>query len=275
MIFTKQDVKLKPGKSLFIVPFGEVQSEEEYPRLKNLVNWLLKRQAEGHRVLGLGMGDYFESPSPSDRAAMHAAKRGFGFYDELARDIMRIYEKRTNEIADLLMPLKGHLGGLLRGHHWLEFATNLRADLPADSNRLLAQLLSCPYLGSTVQLTVRVNGLPFRIFASHGYGSARTPGARLAKRLRMREVVMDAHWYVMGHDNDKLVYPTEALQGREYLKKGFSGSGSFQRAYSFDKTEGSYAEDLLLPPTSLGVVIARVSADVRNGKKRLDYHVST
>lgn len=275
MIFTQQKITLKKNKSLFIVPFGEVQSEEEYPRLKNLVKWLLKRKAEGHSILTLGMGDYFESPSPSDRASMKAAKRGFGFYEELARDIMRIYEKRTNEIADILNPLTGHVAGLLRGHHWLEFATNLRADLPADTNRLLAQLLKTEYLGSTVQLTVLVNNLPFRVFASHGYGSARTPGARLAKRLRMREVVLDAHWYVMGHDNDKLVYPTEALIGREYLKQYYSGSGSFQRAYNFDKTEGTYAEDLLLPPTSLGVVIAKVELKKKDGELALDYHVST
>ena len=275
MIFTEHKVKLAKGKTLFIVPFGEVQSEEEYPRLAKLVEWLLKRKAEGHSILSLGMGDYFESPSPSDRAAMKAAKRGFGFYEELARDIMRIYEKRTIEIYKILQPLTGRVAGLLRGHHWLEFATNLRADLPADSNRLLAQLLKCPYLGSTVQLTVRVNEIPFRVFASHGYGSARTPGARLAKRLRMREVVLDAHWYVMGHDNDKVVYPTEVLVGQEYLKQYFSGSGSFQRSYNFDKTEGSYAEDLLLPPSALGVVIAKVELKMKNGARMLDYHVST
>ena len=275
MIFTEQTIKLRPKKSLFIVPFGEIQSEAEYPRLANLVKWLLKRKDEGHSILTLGMGDYFESPSPSDRAAIKAAKRGFGFYEELARDIMTIYEKRTLEIYKILKPLTGHVAGLLRGHHWLEFATNLRADLPTDSNRLLAQLLETEYLGSTVQLTVLVNEIPFRIFASHGYGSARTPGARLAKRLRMREVVLDAHWYVMGHDNDKLVYPTEALMGREYLKQYYSGSGSFQRAYSFDQPEGTYAEDLLLPPSALGVVIAQVTMKEKHGKQQLNYHVST
>ncbi|MEK7112034.1 MAG: hypothetical protein AAB875_01790, partial [Patescibacteria group bacterium] len=199
----------------------------------------------------------------------------FGFYEELAKDIMNLYEKRTEEISAILAPLKGDIAGLLRGHHWLSFAQNVRADLPADTNQLLAQLLECPYFGSTVQLTVRVNKIPFKIFASHGYGSARTPGARVSKRLRMREVVLDAHWYVMGHDNDKMVYPTEALVGREYMKQYFSGSGSFQRSYNFDKTEGSYAEDLLLPPSALGVVIAKIDIKEKHGKQQLNYHVST
>src|SRR3990167_1253273 len=107
MIFKEQNIKLKPEKSLFIVPLGEIQSEEEYPRLNRLVEWLIARQAEGHKVLVLGMGDYFESPSPSDRAAINGAKRGFGFYEELARDIMALYEKRTIQIADMLKPLIG------------------------------------------------------------------------------------------------------------------------------------------------------------------------
>ena len=33
MIFNEHKVKLAKGKTLFIVPFGEIQSEEEYPRL--------------------------------------------------------------------------------------------------------------------------------------------------------------------------------------------------------------------------------------------------
>ena len=92
----------------------------------------------------------------------------------------------------------------------------------------------------------------------------------------MREVVLDAHWYVQGHDNEKVVYPTEGLIGREYLKQYFSGTGSLQRSYRFDQPEGSYAEDLLLPPSVLGFVIAQVAVQTDSkGNKRLDYHVST
>ena len=125
-------------------------------------------------------------------------------------------------------------------------------------------------------LRLMINDLPFEIFATHGYGSARTPGARITKRIRMREVYLAANWYVMGHDNEKSVYVTEALRDREYIKQYYSGSGSFQRSYNFDEPEGTYAEKLLLPPSALGVVICRVEIQQDEyGKSRLDYHVST
>lgn len=276
MIFAKRSVKLKEGKTLFLVPFGDIQSEEEYKRLNNLVAWLQARQKEGHEVLLFGMGDYFEAPSPSDRAALRAAKGGFGVYDDLAKTIMDAFEGRTVALYERFKPLIGNFLGLLKGHHWLDFDPNLKAGMPANTNVLLAKLLKTDYWGDTIQMELKVNGMPFKIFAAHGYGSARTPGARISKRIRMREVVGDANWYCMGHDNEKSVYVTEVLFGREYFKQYYSGTGSFQRAYNFDNTEGSYAEALLLPPTSLGVVMCmvKIGRDSR-GKAKLDYHIST
>lgn len=279
MKFAKRDYKLKKGKSLFLVPFGDIQTASEYGRLKDLAKWLLKRKKEGHQVGMFGMGDYFESPSPSDRAALKASKNGYGPYEELAKDIMSVYEKKTYSLAKMFEGLAPDILGVLHGHHFAEFIPQFRPDLPADSNQLLAQLWGCEYWGTDVQLLLNVNSLPFKIFASHGYGSARTPGARITKRIRMREVVGDAHWYCMGHDNEKSVYVTEALgglYGREYLKQYYSGTGSFQRSYNFDEPEGTYAEKLLLPPSALGVVICMVRIQVdKKGEKRLDYHVST
>ena len=276
MIFSKHNVELDDGKTLFVVPFGDIQSKEEYARLDGLVKWLKVKKDDGNEVVLFGMGDYFESPAPSDRAALNAAKHGFGHYEELAKDIMNVYEGRTKDLAQRFAPLAGDVKGLLKGHHFLDFIHDFRPDLPANTNVLLSQLLGCEYWGDTIQLTLTVNELPFKIFAAHGYGSARTPGARITKRIRMREVVMDAHWYCMGHDNEKSVYVTEGLQGREYLKQYYSGTGSFQRSYNFDQAEGSYAEKLLLPPSSLGVVIGTVKVqEDSDGNTRLDYHIST
>lgn len=276
MIFSKRTITLQEDKTLFIVPFGDIQSETEYERLDGLVSWLVQKKSEGNQVVLFGMGDYFESPSPSDRGALNAAKSGYGMYEDLAKAIMDTYEARTIKLYEQLKPLVGDFLGLLQGHHWLEFDSKLKSGMPADTNILLANLLKAEYWGTTVQLELQIDGLTFKIFASHGYGSARTPGARVIKRIRMREVVGNANWYCMGHDNEKSVYVTEVLFGREYFKQYYSGTGSFQKAYNFDNPEGSYAEKLLLPPTSLGVVIGMVKVQKdTDGKNRLDYHIST
>lgn len=273
MIFAKRSVQLSGGKSLYIVPFGDIQTDAEYDRLRDLVKWLQQRESEGHQVLMFGMGDYFESPSPSDRAAIRAAKRGFGLYEELAKDIENVYANRAIKISELLESMKGRIAGLLQGHHFLEFVSS---GMPKDTTRYLAELLGAEFWGDTVVLTLTINGKEFTIVATHGYGSARTPGARVIKRLRMREVYLTADWYVMGHDNEKSVYVTEALVKRNYKKQYYTGSGSFQRAYNFDDPEGTYAEKLMLPPSALGVVICTVKIqEGRNGQQRLDYHIST
>ncbi|MGH9876369.1 MAG: hypothetical protein ACRD5H_01920, partial [Nitrososphaerales archaeon] len=85
-----------------------------------------------------------------------------------------------------------------------------------------------------------------------------------------------ANWYVMGHDDEKCVYPLEALQAdKSYLKQYFSGSGSFQRGYNIGRTQASYVEKLLLTPNALGVVICTVEIQERHGMLKLDYHLST
>ncbi len=92
----------------------------------------------------------------------------------------------------------------------------------------------------------------------------------------MRDVYGQANWYVMGHDDEKVVYPLEAiLPDGTYLKQYFSGSGSFQNGYKMDEIEGGYIEELLLPPAAKGVVICRLVHEERDGKGRLDYHIST
>jgi len=274
VIFAKRNIKLKPGKRVLVVPWGDVQSEDQYGRLGDLVLWLRKHRDDGNKVVMFGTGDYFESPAPSDRAAIRAAKNGYGHYEELAKDIENIYVERTRQIAKLFEPIKGCVAGLLTGHHYLDL---ISACYPRTTDRLLAQLLGTEYWGDgMVRFTLSINGLPFNILAMHGYGSARTAGARLIKRLRMKEVDALCHWYAMGHDNEKVVYPTQVLVGREYFKQYFSGVGSFQRSYLFDNETASYAEKLGLPPSSLGVVICVIQIQKDSeGKRRLDFHVST
>src|SRR5215831_5730675 len=145
MKFPQLDVKLKKDRSLIIVPFGDMQSEHQYHRLDGLVNWLGEHEERGNKVLGLGMGDYFASPAPSDRAAIRAAKRGFGFYEELVKDIEDRYEGLTHQLAGHLKPLRGKIIGLHKGHHFLDFFT---PGHELDTNRLLAKLLNTEYLGT-------------------------------------------------------------------------------------------------------------------------------
>jgi len=277
MIIQNRKVILAPGQQLFLVPWGDVQSESEYPRLIKLVKWLRDRQAEGHGVLMFGMGDYFEAPAPSDQAALRASKRGFGMYDDLQKAIDEVYGERADAMVDILRPLQSSILGLLRGHHQHNFSgLHEKYSQRIDTDEYLANRLNAKNYCVLIAIDLSVNGLPFRIFASHGYGSARTPGARVTKRVRMRDVYGQANWYVMGHDDEKMVYVLEAIQpDGNYLKQYFTGSGSFFRGFEIGNRHGSFVESLLLPPAAMGVVMCILRHEEHDGQARLDYHIST
>lgn len=278
MITHNTTLKLKPGQNLYVIPVGDVQSESEYDRLSGLIAWCVEREKEGSIVRLLGMGDYFETFSPSERAALRHGKSGYGLHETTQEKLDSMVQEQADEFYNIVKPMRKHFFGLLRGHHKHDFFLGAKGRA-TTTDKYLCEKLDCEYFGSVVAVKALINGLPFVIFASHGYGNARTKGARLNKRLRMRDVYLDANWYVMGHDNEKMVDVDEPMftndEGVYYKKQYFSGSGSFQRSYQVGKAEGGYVEDALYPPSSLGVVICKIQV-VKNkeGKNRLDYHVS-
>jgi hypothetical protein len=273
-------IKLEPKQSLFIIPLGDIQSEGEYDRLAKLVEWCGEREREGNIVRLFGTGDYFETFSPSERAALRHGKSGYGLHETTQEKIDATVQAQADGVYEVLAPMTDHFFGLLRGHHKHDWFIPKGLERGMSTDQYLCQKLNCEYLGSVGVIRVLINGLPFVIFASHGYGNARTKGARLNKRLRMRDVYLDANWYVMGHDNEKMVDVDEPMftdtQGDVYYKKQyFTGVGSFQKSYEVGKADGGYVEDALYPPCSLGVVICQLRVAVnKQGKPRLDYHVS-
>lgn len=280
MIIHNATLKLKPAQNLYIIPIGDIQSEGEYDRLASLVTWCTEREKEGSIVRLLGMGDYFETFSPSERAVLKAGKSGYGLHETTQEKLDSVVQAQADQFYDIMKPMTGHFFGLLRGHHKHDFFMPKGGREGLTTDQYLCHKLDCEYFGSVVVVKALINGLPFVIFASHGYGSARTKGARLNKRLRMREVYLDANLYIMGHDNSKLVDVdepmfTDAAGDVYYKKQYYIGSGSFQKSYQVGTADGGYVEDALYPPCSLGVVICKLEVvKGKHGKNRIDYHCS-
>ncbi|MGH9877507.1 MAG: hypothetical protein ACRD5H_07700 [Nitrososphaerales archaeon] len=215
MIYYETHVTLEKGQVLTLIPWGDAQSVEEYDRLKSLMGWLHDRERlYNHQVRLFGMGDYFEAPSPSDTAALRSAKSGFGMYDDLQTALDETYGERADEMADILQPQAHNIVGMLTGHHFHHFSgLHKKYSKRITTDEYLAAQLGTKYFGDgSVVITFLINDLPFIVFASHGYGSARTPGARVTKRLRMRYVFGHSNCYVMGHYDENCVYRLEALQ---------------------------------------------------------------
>lgn len=123
-------------------------------------------------------------------------------------------EQMDGIIADL-MPIKAKILGATTGNH--EQRIYERTGL--DISKIIAAKLGVPYDPDGILLKVsfgnnnnRTAGAPFTywVHASHGFGGARTRGAKLAKVERMASFVM-SDVAMMGHDHDAALLPYEVL----------------------------------------------------------------
>lgn len=266
----QERITIPKGKELVIAPFGDIQSDEILDELDDVVNDLIGHQKAGNIVRGFGLGDYFETFSPSERAR----KAGANFHETTLADISKDVHAKADHIAGRLAPLTKRISTISQGHHW-DFIKTKDGRL-ISSDAYIAEKLGAQFAGDGVTwLEYMVNGHPFDVIGMHGYGSARTPGARLNKRVAMKEITPTANWYCMGHDNSMVSDPRFALKKmpngtKSYIKQYFSGIGCIQTAYS-EGLEASYAEKLALPPAAIGFVKMRVCVREKNGKQVLSY----
>lgn len=275
--------KLKPGKSVFIAPFNDIHyntEECDKDRFHRYLAWGEKQIAKGNRLIGIGLGDYNDILSPSERAALVSAKGGYGLHETSLVQIDKWIEGITLNFANAMKCWQGQIEMLLEGHHYMCYSmmSKNRGIRGKSNTEHLCSLLGSTYGGQLGIIDLNFgDGLHLVVVATHGYGGARTPGARVIKRVRMNEVY-DGDLYLMAHDNTKMAISDNVLKhiGGKYVakKRTYCGVGSFQRAYPDNEPSGGYVEAIMLPPSDLGAVITEVKKEQRGGKWRLDWHTS-
>ena len=277
MIKRSYRIPLQPEQELYLIPLGDVHygsDECDVERLERLVQWAVRRKKKGALVRFLGLGDYFEKGSRTEKRAMQDVHEG------IKHSMDALMYGECQALLTLLAPLKGDFLGLLGGHHAHEFIGNKHSHGNGGKTvdqvlaaGLKSEVLGNPLSGALVRLQFP-HALHLDIFAHHGGGGAQTPGGRVQKRMRIAEIAPTAHIVISGHDNAKFAYPRSGLDFEHgSIKRYVIGSGSFQRAYM--ETEGpSFAESLALIPADLGVSIVKIEIEERHGKWRVDYHAS-
>lgn len=285
MIRIQSKFNLKEGQTLWICPFNDIHyntEECDRERFHRYIQWGSNKIKNGDIIYGIGLGDYNDYQSPSERAVDASAKGGYGKHETTLKEYDKLLEKVTLEFASVMEPwhVPGGYMFFQEGHHWGCYSAFYKKAYRSSSNtEQLADLLGAPFVGQLGYYSIDLgHGLNFRVVGAHGYGGARTPGARVIKRIRMNEVV-EADLYLMAHDNTKMAISDNVLSygiDGTYVarKRTYCGTGSFQRAYPDNATNGGYVEALMLPPSDLGAVITSVRVEKRNGKFRLDWHTS-
>jgi len=263
------DVRVQPSLTLpydeiVVMPLGDLQYGASGSDLDGFAKWIEYGQHLG--AYYIGMGDYLDLLSPSNRVSWTSAK----LYDS-PRDAMQDQvEQLLDDVQQVLKPTKGRWLGLLAGHHYFEFQDGTTTDTR------LAQYLDTPYLGDGAAL-LRLNfrrgqdksGTYCTIFCAHGLGSGATVASPMNKLERLASR-FEADIFLCGHYHRKVGYPFPCLTmtkgaNPQLLEKTkiLACTGGWLKGYEGGSAKGgvpksSYVEQALMPPTSLGGVILRI-----------------
>lgn len=282
MIIRSFPFRLKEGQSLFLIPLGDVHwgcAEHDEGRFLRLIEWATQKKKEGHLLRFTGMGDLMELPSPSERAALVGAKGGFGLHETTLKTFDEFFQSRCDKFLEVIAPIKNDFLGLLRGHHVYQYSP-LSDHRGMNTDEYLTQKIGCEYFGLVAYYRLQFPQAKkdIKVIAHHGYGSARTPGAKLSKRNRVLEG-FKANIILQGHDDAKLINVTNVLDlddnGELIAEKVcVAATGSFQKAYLPGDAHGGYAEEQFFSPNDLGVVSFEFKIEKRDGKPRLHWRGS-
>lgn len=240
-----------------IAPIGDIQYMENDGFAKQRFKDHLKMiEDEFENVWYLGMGDYIDYMSPSNRAAVSQAR----VYDSSRKSLDDQGRALVDALYDnILYKTKGRWLGLLKGHHYWEYS-----DGSGTTDMELARALDTVYLNQCALIELkflREKGWArgtVNIWAHHGTGSAKYPASKLVNNVVPHWPEVDL--YLMGHMHDSDFKPIARMvkRGNQIVDHNALAAvtGGWLKAYK----EGTptYIEEKMLAPRALGAPIIQV-----------------
>ena len=245
--------------STYDMTFEELESGPVWCPTTDYSTWVMR---QGDQVAITGN-------SPSNREAWRSTR----LYDSVRTAMEEKATELENEFLKLVAGTEGRWLGILHGHHYFEHEDG------STSDTRIARALRAPYLGSCAFISLnfngRVGGNTHRsqrcvIWCHHGTGSGMTPHAPLTKLTNVMQY-FEADIYLIGHQTKRPVVPVPRIYMSDHTppkliarKKILAGTGGFTKGYEAGsvngggRPEGSYVEQGLMSPVSLGSVLLKV-----------------
>lgn len=268
------EIECELGKPIYLIPFGDIHRDSDMFADSHWRDFLSCAKEKASRALFLGMGDYSDGVSTSERIVL-----GDDRLHETTKATMKdVYKGVVKTLVNELSFMRGHLIGMLGGNHYFDFGNGSTTD------HELASALNTKFLGvcSFIRVSLRFKDRPntrtsFDIFAHHGKGAGTLPGSTFNTIEKMSTTAI-ADFYLMGHDHKKGAIPSTPrlilsstgpntqLNVRERTP-WLGRTGSFLKAYENDRV--SYNVDAARSPCALGwiefeIVPVRVQKDGRD-----------
>lgn len=189
-----------PEAQLKLAPIGDIQYGAKGCDTEKLQQHMAYGKKHGWRFLG--MGDYIDFASPSNRSKLLVAE----LYDTAKEVIDGAAMRLTDEVRELLKGSEGRWLGMLEGHHFHEFSDGSTTD------HYLAQLLKASFFGTTGLIHVYLADCPapLRIWCTHGFGSSVTTAGKMT-HMERAGFDFDADIYLEGHIHRKFGIPLDCL----------------------------------------------------------------
>lgn len=263
------EVEAEINKPFKIIPFGDIHRDSD---LHSDSHWneFLKYAKQQNNALFLGMGDYTDGVSTSERIVLNDTN----IHDTTKTTLKNVYQGVTKTLVNELSFMRGRMIGCLGGNHYFDFGNGDTTD------HVLAAALGTKFLGvcSFIRLSMRFKGRGAKnsldIFAHHGKGGGSLPGSTFNTLEKMATTAV-ADFYLMGHDHKKGCIPSSPRLTLSSAGKNaelcvrektpwLGRTGSFLKAYEDGKT--SYNVDAGRSPASLGWIEFEVTpVRVHNG----------
>jgi hypothetical protein len=222
----------------------------------------------------LGMGDYTDFASPSNRTRLAAAN----VYDTAQEVLEDAASNLVDEVYEkFLKPTTGRWIGLLEGHHFYEFGGR-------TSDMLLAERLKTKHLGTSCYVRVEPCGVV--LYAHHGAGGGVLPTATLNRMYHVAAGLEGADVYMLGHSTKAGVVrlsrprprwdrdPPDLTHRDIFLVNtgGFSRS-NVPRSRRGNIPRGDYAEQAMMTPSPLTAPIVRIDTRAARLEDRIRVEV--
>jgi hypothetical protein len=266
-------------KPVVIAPLGDVQwaGEENELWMTGLRRYIAR--AIDAEAWFIGMGDYIDFASPSNRKGLDTAHK----YDSAERVLDSAALRLVDQVYEILKPTKGRWLAMLEGHHFWELKTGGTTDTK------LCEMLDAPFAGKSCIAQLRFSGPSrggtYNIWATHGEGGA-SESSLLLRIKRQSQYWEGINLFLWGHATKKLAVPiprirpnfTAKIPRLEHRDAMLVGTGGWMKGFveghqHKGRAAGTYVEEKMMDPVSLGAplitVIPRVSAarDAAYGKK--------
>ncbi|KKL83614.1 hypothetical protein LCGC14_1972950, partial [marine sediment metagenome] len=153
-----------------LIPLGDIQLDPAFEgrprnchvkRLKSVIQW-----GVDHGASFIGMGDYVDVASPSNRVALDSAR----LYDTVRNALEDKATEVQEELHDILRPTIGSWVSLGTGHHYWPFEDGTTTDTR------LAKFLGCHHTGDLgiTHIYLPAHGHHrkpmYRVYSWHGQG---------------------------------------------------------------------------------------------------------